>query len=224
MSDDKLFKAGNNTMVRFFEEADKNNFVSEQKGKPCFDTVLMAEIITPGSTESAPTVEIRRTFTEEFKPAEGHGFEKVDKRFVRTSQYAERYKDQLEAYDKQNGKCAVDGLPLDKWPVIDAGVSKQLRARNIHTVEQLAAVPDSSLDNLGTGGRRLREQAKAYINARQFGLPVAEQTAETETLKEKVAGLEKQVEELKAINAELQAKVEAKPEGGEAKDNSKEVV
>lgn len=199
---DNLFKAGDNTILRFFEKADQNNFVSEQEGRPCYDTVLYAEVITPGSNESAPEVEIRRTFCKEYKH-DGEG------RFVRNSRYYSRYAEQVKAYDNKNGEHAVDGMPIEKWPLVDVGVAQTLRSRNVYTVEQLAEVADSALHNLGTGGRTLRDQAKAYVTARQFGVPIAQQTAENTELKT-------EVERLKAENDALKQQIAAMASAKEA--------
>lgn len=170
-----LFRGEDGTALRIYTRAVKNNFLSEKHGRPIFDTGRFAEIITPGSTESVPEVMLERIFAEEYSL----GGERVTEK----TEYATRFKAQYEAYLKQNGDQAIDGLPINAWPLIDAGTAATLRAQGIATVEQLAAISDGALGNLGIGGRELREKAKAFVTARQFGIPVAEQAAETESVR-----------------------------------------
>ena len=189
---DQLFTAGDGTALRFFYEPVKNNFQSEKAGRAVFDTSLFVEVITPGSTESIPRFEVERVYCEEAgKDAQGN-------RLVERSAKYAQYQPQVEAFKSQSGEHLNEGTPLTQWPNIDVGTAATLRATGIQTVEQLAAVNDGHLANLGTGGRVLREQARAFLNARQFGIPTAQMGAEVANLRGTNEQLTAQVNDLSA--------------------------
>lgn len=193
-----LYRGAAGEALRFFTRAIKNNFQSEQAGHPVYDTGLFVEIITPGSTSSVPEKLIERTG----KDAKGKPLT------TKTADY-ERFKAQVEAYKGQTGEHLADGMPITQWAQIDAGTAQTLKAQGIHTVEALAEVGDGHLANLGTGGMHLREQAKAFIVARQFGVPIAQQSAETSKLREDFDRVtnerDEALEALRQANARIQA-------------------
>ena len=199
-----LYKTDTNAVLRFFETADKNNFWSERAGKPVFDTVLMAEVITPGQAASTLTVEIERTFNE------AAGLNEDGSRKVRHTNHYTKFQKQVEAYKSDSGEYIDDGTPLKSWAQIDRGTAETFIAQGIHTVEGLASVSDGVLHNLGMGARTLREQAKAFLTARQFGMPTAQQAAEQVRLETRVAELEAENASLKEALAQAQAP-ESKP-------------
>ena len=51
------------------------------------------------------------------------------------------------------------GTPLDYAPFLTEARRAELRAQNIYTVEQLAAIDGQELKNLGPGGRELKNNA-----------------------------------------------------------------
>ena len=175
---DQMYSGGDGTALRFFSEPVKNNFQSEKQGRPIFDTVLYVEVMTPGSTESVPKFEVKRTYCAEA------GSDAQGNRLVETGPKYTQYREQVEAYERQSGNFAVQGTPLAEWGQIDVGTATTLKAAGIHSVEMLAAVNDSSLHNLGIGGRALRDQARAFINTQQFGVPSAQMAAESANLRD----------------------------------------
>lgn len=201
-SNNGLFRGAAGEALRFFTRAMKNNFLSEKLGRPIYDTGLFVEIITPGSTASVPEKMVERTLSKEA------GSEKGQPKVTRTADY-ERFKPQIEAYKGQTGEYAADGMPITSWPQVDAGTAQTLKAQGVHTVEQLAEVHDGHLQNLGTGGRFLRDQAKAYLTARQFGVPLAQQTAEAGQLREDLERVTKERDEALTALGEANRRVDA---------------
>lgn len=187
---DQIFRGGDGTALRFYYEPAKNNFLSEQAGRAVFDTVLYVEVLTPGSTESVPKFEVERTLADEAeKDAQGN---RVVRRGVKYPQYV----DQIEAFKRQTGEYTAEGTPISQWAQIDVGTAASLKAAGIHTVEMLASVSDGHLQNLGTGGRVMRDQAIAFINARQFGVPTAQMAADTANVREENIRLRNEVRDL----------------------------
>lgn len=181
----QLFKGDDGNALRFYYQPLKNNFQSERAGRSVFDKVLYVDVLTPGSNESVPTFELERIYCEETGVTEPE----------RSTKYMQ-YQRQIEAFKANNGEGAMDGTPITAWPQIDVAQVANLRAQNIHTVEQLAAVTDGNLTNLGMGGRVLREQAIAYLNTRQFSVPSAQMAAETANLRDENARLQNEVTDL----------------------------
>lgn len=74
----------------------------------------------------------------------------------------QRFPRQWQAF--QNGQqVAHNGTPLVEWPKVNASQVRDLAGMNIHTVEQLSQVADSSLSGLGHGGRALRDAAILWL-------------------------------------------------------------
>ena len=203
----RLYKTDTNAVLRFYETAIKNNFQSQLAGKPVFDTAVMAEVITPGQSASTLEVVIERKFT--VPNADGQ-------EYMRSPHYY-KFQKQYEAFKADSDDHSDTGMPIRNWAQIDRGTAETLAAQGVHTVEALASVADSALQNLGVGARTLREQAQQYILSREFGVPSAQLSAEVTTLKEEV---ERLTAELKAANtkiAEMEAADNAKPAKAESK-------
>lgn len=98
------------------------------------------------------------------------------------------------------------GTPLITWERILKSRRAQLAAK-YPTVEDLAAVPDSSLGEIGLDGRVLRDMAKGDIQAKKDLSPVVKELAEE---KEKTRRLEEQMAD---VLAKLAAAETAKPRG-----------
>jgi hypothetical protein len=96
------------------------------------------------------------------------------------------------------------GTPLITWERILKSRREQLAAK-FPTVEDLAAVPDSSLGEIGLDGRVLRDMAKGDIQAKKDLSPVVKELAEE---REKTRRLEEQMAKL---SARLDALDEDKP-------------
>ncbi len=197
LTTDQIYKGPDGTVLRFFERATKNGFQSEKAGRPIFDNVLLAEVMVPGSRESTPEVEIERVYCAEAGTGDG-----PEGRIVERYPAYDKYAEQIANYKTKNGLGLVVGTPLSQWGTLDAGTTATYIAAGIFTVEQLAQLSDGQLQNLGLGARVLREQAQAFINGRQFGMPTAQMATEN-------ANLKQQVEFLTARNAELEALLRA---------------
>lgn len=97
-----------------------------------------------------------------------------------------------------------EGTPLESFPPLGTSTVLNFKAYNIHTVEQLVAVPDSVIHNLGTGALDLREKAKVWLKAANDTAAVTkledalkQRDSDIAALKEQIAELAKQVEKKK---------------------------
>ena len=73
------------------------------------------------------------------------------------------------------------------------------KAYNIHTVEQLAAVADNVLHNLGTGAMELRQKAIDWLKAATNAATVTQLTAELAKRDTDIEALKTQVKDLAAL-------------------------
>lgn len=162
--------AGGAAMARFFAHQVKDTAKSEALGRPAYRTVDCVSIVIPG--DNGNIVERR------VKPSD-----------------KERWPKQWEAYRKQQD-YVPDGTLLDNWPRLSRGQVEDLKYNNIFTVEQLSDVPDNLLDRLGMGARRMREHAKAYIEAASTGVPSARLVEENDRMKSQVQLLTSQLSDL----------------------------
>lgn len=161
--------------VEFFYKAVYQGALSEQEGRPIHKQEKFIRITTPG----AKTV-IERKVSEQDK-----------QRFARRWEAFERGED-----------APQDGMPLEQWPLLGVDQVADLKALKIYTVEQLAAMSDAHLHNIGLGGRQLRAKAQAFIDAAKGSADITQLAAENERLKEELKSLKAQIEDLGAKFAE----------------------
>jgi len=140
----------NTVIFRMHEELNPGK--SAEKGRPIFDDVEVCEIHFPGDLKCwavFPAHEAEPNATREAGR-------------VRT--YAEVYNEQYLKF-KAGEQQTVSGTPLSEAPFLTEGKRRELRALNIHTVEQLAGLDGAHLKTLGMGGREWKNQAVAYLSA-----------------------------------------------------------
>jgi hypothetical protein len=94
----------------------------------------------------------------------------------------------------------ASGFPLEQWPEIatDEGLLRDLNHKHIYTVEQLAAVSDQNLANIGLGARALVAKAQAFLAVQKDSGAVARYAAQYEQVSEENALLKRQLAELSA--------------------------
>lgn len=167
----------------FYIYPEPHNARSEVEGRPIFVDKEYIRIITAGDTRG--TVE-RRVTPEDIA------------RFPR--QYAQ-FKQGLE----QLGS----GTPVEQWPYLSPARIAELKAANVRTVEALAELPDSFLPKIGMGGMELRQRAAAWLESAKSSAPLDKALAENKDLKDQLAVLQRNYDELAAIVRSLKEKADA---------------
>lgn len=141
----------------FFSEPVENTFRTKQEGRAQYDEVEFVRILIPGDRNTSPV-------------------QRVD------DEARARWPKEYEAF-KAGLEPPLHGMPLTEWPPIKRSQVLEFAHFHIKTVEQLAAVNDAQLQNLGMGARDLREQAKAYLDIAQHGTaPIAKMVEQIEAL------------------------------------------
>lgn len=100
---------------------------------------------------------------------------------------------------KDGQEVPLNGKSLADWPPVTKAFYNTLRQIGIHTVEDLAAANEETIQRLGMGGRALVERAKSYVST---DLSKPEKFHQLEVANK---DLTQQVEELTKTVAALQA-------------------
>jgi hypothetical protein len=168
--------------VIFAQHQEQNHPKSAAAGRPIYDDMEVCEIRFPGDLKCwavFPAHEAEPNATREA----GH-----------VVTYAEHYNEQYRKFKAQEQQT-VAGTPLSEAPFLTEGKRRELRALNIHTVEQLAGLDGAHLKTLGMGGREWKNQAAAFLAA-------AAGTADVTGMATRIAQLEESLAiALKAVNA-----------------------
>jgi hypothetical protein len=161
--------------AEFRMEAVQNHAKSREEGRAIFEEVPFITIMFPGDK----TKQVDRPVKLEDDvdgPSDLTRFPKQWSRF--------------QAQEEQSG----DGLPVQQWPVLSKSQALELKAVGIHTVEQLAALPDTALNWLGA--RELRTQAQAWLEKAGAHAAESRLAAENAQLREQMAAMQKQINDL----------------------------
>lgn len=174
--------------VPYFFFLDRESGVNVEASKAAgYDVPLMKTIImiTPHGHRGDPY----EFFADEF--IERKTREAKDGRYDMS--WVTEFKDGLTAYRLGN-EIPRHGTPLITWERILKSRREQLVKRFI-TVEDLAAVPDSALGDIGLDGRVLRDMAKADIQAKKDLSPVVKELADAN---ETIRRMQDQIDKLSA--------------------------
>lgn len=166
--------------AEFYLHPVENKAKSAEEGRPIYDEVEFVRIMVPGDKTSMIERPVR---IGNFPKNDNHRF---------ASQYA-AFKQGLD----QN----VSGTPLKEWAAISRSQVKELEFFNCRTVEQLAEMPDTAVQNF-TGVANLRELARKFIEEAKDGSAITKMQAELEERDKKIAALEAAVAELGEDNKE----------------------
>jgi hypothetical protein len=172
--------------VPYFMFANREHGVDAEKSKEAGYEVpkLMTFIlVTPHGHRGDPM----EFFADEW--IERKGREAREGRYDHT--WVAAFKDGLAQF-REGREIPRTGTPLITWERILKTRREQLVQR-FPTIEDLAAVPDSSLGDIGLDGRVLRDLAKGDVQAKKDLSPVVKELAdakeETRRLQEQVAKL-----------------------------------
>lgn len=187
-------------VVLFKHMAVKNEAKSLSEGRPVYDDHEMVEIRLPGSKDVKVFPALVRS----------HWREDPITREQTPVTYAERFPRQYQQF-KAKLSQTKSGTPLDEAPFLAESQRASLRAQNVYTVEQLAAVDGQELKNLGPGSREMKNAAEAYIAESKAGASNLQLVAKIEALEARNAVLEEDAK-LRAAQAAARATSRAEDE------------
>lgn len=168
--DGSIPRTGGAAVAKFTAEDVRDVAKSKALGRPAYRKVDMVEIINPGDPQN------------------------IVKRRVREAD-KERFANAWAAYQKLE-EATPDGTLLEHFPMLSKGQIEHLKYNSVFTVEQLASVPDTALQNLGLGSRRMREHAKAFLETAERGKVPAKLVEDNEALRNQVTLLTEQLNDM----------------------------
>jgi len=171
--DDQQDEADKKLFVQFFSEAVQNEFKSIEAGRPIFDDMDMIRIMYPGQRDT--TVGIAH------------------------AGYQDRFPKQWAQYKRKQTQT-ITGTPLGVVTWLSKGQVAELNYMNIHSVEQLAGMPDSVAQKF-MNHHQLKAQAQSYLDAAAGSAPLLKMQAELTKRDEQIAELRASVAALVAANA-----------------------
>jgi hypothetical protein len=170
-NDHKLF-------VSFYTKPVMNPLKSTEAGRQVFDEKDYIRIMTPGSQLCV-----------------------IDEP-IKSGNYLSRFGDRYSKW-KAGQQELISGTPLDAFPWLigKIGLLAELKALNIHTVEQLSTLPDSAMHNM-MGGHELRNRAAEWLDQTTgTDAKVAKMSKENDDLKAQMAAMQDQMKQLMAAKA-----------------------
>jgi hypothetical protein len=170
-NDHKLF-------VSFYTKPVMNPLKSTEAGRQVFDEKDYIRIMTPGSQLCV-----------------------IDEP-IKSGNYLSRFGDRYSKW-KAGQQELISGTPLDAFPWLigKIGLLAELKALNIHTVEQLSTLPDSAMHNM-MGGHELRKRAAEWLDQTTgTDAKVAKMSKENDDLKAQMAAMQDQMKQLMAAKA-----------------------
>jgi hypothetical protein len=168
-------------VVLFKYQAMENPEKTLKEGRPIFDDVEVCEIRSPGSKDV-------KVFPSTAISADGWKIDPFTGQ-QRQESYAERFAHQYRQF-KASAAQTKTGTPLEHAPFLSDGRRAELRAQNVYTVEQLAAIDGNELKNLGPFGREMKNKAVEFIEESKSAAPNKQMLVELEALKARNAILE----------------------------------
>ena len=165
---------GHGLYAEFYAHPVQNQQKSADEGRPIYEDLDYIRIMVPGDKSSVIERPIR------FGPTPMHD----------NNRFAREY-----ALYKQGAEQVLVGTPLTEWPVISRSQCKELVHFNVKTVEQLADMPDTAVQNF-SGVGVLRNLAKKFIVQAKEGAPLVQMQNELAKRDEDIEALREQVNAL----------------------------
>lgn len=106
-------------------------------------------------------------------------------------------------------EMSVDGTPLEQWPILNRAMVLELKALEVHTVEQCADLSDNALQRIGRGGYSIRDKAKAYLDDAERIKMTEKLSHENDGLRTEIADLQRQLGELRPMVDQMYGQLQA---------------
>jgi hypothetical protein len=169
-------------LVRFFTSPIQSEAKSVEAGRPIFDDTEMIEIRVRGTKDNVVQRPVRQD-------------DKV------------RFRDAYRAH-KDGAKLLESGTPLSQWPVMSGSQVEELKYMGFVTVEQLAIASDSTVGGI-PGLLTLKQKANAFLEFSKGAAPLEQLSKRVEESENEKQVLSRQVADLSAMVAKLQAQMAA---------------
>ncbi len=118
-----------------------------------------------------------------------------------------RFPRQWAQFQKQQEQVP-EGTPIDFLFPQHPYIGENLRAMSIHTIEQMAGMHDTGLQNIGIGAFQWRDKAKNYLAMANKGVGAHKLQAELDARDNTISTMQSQMDEMRTIIDRLRAQVE----------------
>lgn len=172
-------------VVRFRMHTEPDPAATKKAGRPIWKEYEVVEIRFPANKQTvhvAPAHEV-------FKQAKDEYGEMMPVTYA--IEYAEQYR-KFKANEIQD----QSGTPLSELPFMTQAKRLEMKALNIHTAEQLAALDGQPLKMLGMGGRELKNQAQAFLDLAAGSADVTKLAADNVDLRAQIADMRKEMQDM----------------------------
>ena len=122
-------------------------------------------------------------------------------------EHRQRWPRQWEAFEK-GLEQPIDGTPINQWPILNNAQVAELKALNIHTIEEMASLSDGGTQQI-VGLMTLKQQAIAHLATSKDDGVVYEALDKVEKLEERMTAMLQENKELRAA-VESQSKYKRK--------------
>lgn len=165
--------------VLFYSKPLKNEFESEQQGRPIFYDADMVKIFLPGDDKNVIDTYAREDHKQRFPRHWAH------------------YQNKLAGDQRLAGKT-----PIDQWPRITPAQAEELRAIRFLSVEDVANAGDHQLQGIGMiagmAPHAFREAARAYLRVASGEAAESQAAARAAAAEQENAALKQQMADLVA--------------------------
>lgn len=141
-----------------------NPELTKQEGRQVYEDVPFVQILIPGNSKDI----VDRKVTD------------ADK---------QRWPREWAAFEAKK-EAPQTGTPLKVWPELSPSQIALLEHLHVRTVEDLAALSDAAMLEVGPGTRELQDKAKRFLK-------VSKDSSYTEGLEKQLADLQAQIDEMK---------------------------
>lgn len=170
-------------LILFFEETAVKDERASRNGPPVFFPVHQVRVVVAGSKgNEGPIYEMARKVGDNWKMNNE----------LRPQKFLRPYEDW-----KAGRVSADEGMPLEQWALMDVALVATFKASHVYTVQQLATLPDSALDNaIRRGGREWRAKAQAWLEEAKTAAGDVEARATIARQQEQIDALQAQLSEV----------------------------
>lgn len=177
-------------VVAIFKNHPKlNKRDSAEKGRPCYDDQEVCEIRFAANRQTVGV----------FPAHSFAGWRTTSDGIQEQYTYAMKFPDQYRRF-KANQQQVAHGTPVEELPFLTAAKRLELKALSIYTAEALAALDGNELKNLGMGGRELKNQAQAFLDAASGTAGLTKMAAENAGLRQQLEDMRREMQEFMQAN------------------------
>jgi hypothetical protein len=165
---------------RFYLDPVQDELASAREGRPIFKEVERVEIFMPGNPYAIPVFNV-------------------------TDQHRERWPREYEQF-REGIEQTAEGTPIAEWPILNRAQVLELKALQLQTVEEVAALSDLACQR-AMGLNQLRTKAQAYLDDAAAMALTEQLSKQNEDQRSEIASLTRQVEELGSLVTKLHGEV-----------------